>query len=254
MSEPAAANAPSAASAVIAGLMPAIVPVPRELDEVEVRRRLAEEPSSLGSLSIGKPTRGALWNGVAVPEGPFWHVVDPKRAFGTAEAVRSILLAIQRVESQLPGGPRLHVGQLSSPRGGYLRPHRSHQSGRDVDLGFYYHDSERWYARATPENLDCARTWTLVRAFVEDPNVEMIFVDRSVQKLLREYAERIGEDPVWLDSLFTDKRRDEKLIRHERGHLTHLHVRFVSEEALAGGALAHRELVAARKIPPRRYY
>jgi murein endopeptidase len=123
-----------------------------------------------------------------------------------------------------------------------------------VDIGFYYRDGERWYARATAKNLDYPRTWTLVRAFIDDPNIENIFVDRSVQKLLREYAEGAGEQPGWLSSVFQERRREEKLIRHEWGHLTHLHVRFRSEQAQAGGIAAHPELVASRKIPARKYY
>jgi penicillin-insensitive murein endopeptidase len=259
---PAPSSAARPEAALLAGVpepppgppLPEVVPAPRLLRAEAIREVLRDDPGSLGSLSVGRPNRGALVNPVVMPEGPLWHVVEPKRAFGTAEAVRSLMTAIRRVEEAHPGSPRLHVGHLSSPRGGYLRPHRSHQSGRDVDLGFYYRGGERWYARATAENLDLPRTWALVRAFIDDPNVEMIIVDRAVQRLLRDHAESIGEAPQWLDTLFQKQRRDDKLIRHEWGHLTHLHVRFRSEEAQAAGALAHRELVASRKIPQRRYY
>jgi murein endopeptidase len=83
-----------------------------------------------------------------------------------------------------------------------------------------------------------------VKAFAIDPNVENIFVDRSVQKLLRDYALKSGETAELLDGIFESGAHHDRVIRHEWGHLTHLHVRFRCPIAEDAGVRAARELAA----------
>ena len=226
------------------------------LTSSEIAARLSSDPASLGAMSIGGPSRGALFNAEQVPEkNQLWQVVEPEFSWGTPEAIRSLEAAIARVHTEYPDSPPLYVGHLSARRGGYLRPHRSHQSGRDVDLGYFYLGGPGWYVRATAKTLDVPRTWALVKAFAADSNVEAIFMDRSVQRLLVDHAKALGETPSSLEKIFEGSHRGgEHLVRHEWGHLTHLHVRFKCPEAQNAGARAHAELVLSRQIPPRRYY
>src|SRR5690606_20009654 len=137
-------------------------------------------PESLGSLSLGTPNAGALFNGVQLTEDRFFAPVDPDNAWGTQETVAYLRAAVARVHAVFPDSPPLYVGHLSARRGGPLSPHQSHQSGRDVDIGYYYKDGGRWYRRATPANLDMARTWALVRALVIESDVEMILMDAAL--------------------------------------------------------------------------
>ncbi len=106
------------------------------------RRRCSSPPSVIrrlsGPLSIGTPDAGLLLNPVPFPEGPFWTVRDPSESWGTDETIAFIVTAIEAVEARYPGSPRLVIGDLSHPRGGRLNRHRSHQAGRDADVGFYY--------------------------------------------------------------------------------------------------------------------
>jgi murein endopeptidase len=228
---------------------------PATFTDTEIAERAEKDPASLGPLSIGLPNRGALVNAVAMPEGPAWHIVDPANSYGTPEAIASITSAVDHVTASHPETPPLYIGHLSAPGGGRLRPHKSHQSGRDVDLGYYYRGGAKWYARANAKNLDVERTWALVKAFAEDPNVEAIFMDRSVQVLLRNHAKKAGEDARFIDSLFAKHRRDwTRLIHHEWGHLTHLHVRFKSTVASELGSREYGPLLALGRIPARRYY
>lgn len=229
-------------------------PVPADLSREALSSLLSGDLSPYGAMSVGRPNRGALFNGVRMPEGPLWEVVDPRHSFGTEETIESLTFAIHAVHAEFPGTPRIYVGQISAEHGGYLRPHRSHQSGRDVDLGYYYREGPRWYVRANEKTLDAARTWALVKALVLDPNIETLFIDRSVQALLRKHAESREEDPAFLDTLFQSPKRRDTLIRHEWGHLTHVHVRFRCPEAQEAGSRAHRGLLALSKIPPRKYY
>lgn len=179
----------------------------------------------VGSVSLGKPTRGALVFGVALEAGP-----DIERAggypWGTAETVRSIRRAAQAVRRCFPRSPRLVVGDLSREHGGFLSPHRSHQSGLDADLGYFFKGPSVWYQRATPKTLDVARTYALVRALIAGGDVDTIFIDASLQRALKSYGESLPEalrpGPDW----FQTPTRKDTLIRHAWGHATHLHVRF----------------------------
>lgn len=195
-----------------------------------------------GSMSIGHANRGYLYNAVRLPPGPLWEVVDPKLAWGTRTTVLAITSAIKEVNRLFPETPRLHIGHLSRQHGGWLRPHRSHQSGRDVDLGFYYLDGPHWYKRATPENLDVARTWALLSAMFKLTPVEYAFLDRSLHEPLRAEAERVGEAPEFLTKVFSGDAAAKPILRHARGHDDHIHVRFESRAAVHNAQLATRKL------------
>ncbi|HHH12109.1 MAG TPA: LysM peptidoglycan-binding domain-containing protein, partial [Sorangium sp.] len=100
-------------------------------------------------------------------------------------------------------------------------------------------------------NLDVKRTWALVRALVTDTDVEYIFINSSIQKLLKEYALASGEDRSWLDSLFQYRSKHAwPIIRHVHGHDTHLHVRFYNRVAQQLGVRAHRWLARRGIVKP----
>lgn len=226
-----------------------------DVDDAELERRLLNTPASLGPISLGRPNSGALFNAVPMPKGPLWRVVNPRETWGTQETVDALIRCIERVAETFPDTPPLHIGDISIKRGGHLRPHSSHQSGRDVDLGFYYETQRAWYTKATTKNLDKARTWALIRAMITDTDVQAIFIDRSVQRMLRAHAEQIGEDAGWLDDIFGGPMATRRpLITHEPGHKTHIHVRFYNPIAQHTGRRVYRLLLKHQKIRPPTYY
>jgi penicillin-insensitive murein endopeptidase len=202
------------------------------LNDDEVGEMVASNPEQLGSISIGVPNRGLLINSVEFPESPLWKRADPKHSWATSESVEFVEFAIKAVNEQFPDSPPLYVGDFSSKQGGRLRPHKSHQSGRDVDMGYYYVGEQVWYRRANAGNLDRKRTWALVKALITRTPVEYIFMDQRVQPLLEEYAVAEGEDPEWMSRVFggTSKAGD-PIVRHRAGHATHFHVRFENPTA-----------------------
>lgn len=215
-----------------------VTPPPHPLDHVsraELERRVALAPEGLGTASLGVPNRGALFNPEAFRDSELWVIESAENVWATPESIRALQHAVEAVRREHPGTTPLHIGDASRRRGGYLRPHRSHQSGRDVDVGFYYLDGPAWYAPATASNLDRVRTWALVRALLADGETEYIFLDQGVQTLLVEHALAAGEDPAWLRDVFGGTSRREAPVRHTRGHKTHLHVRFLSPEAVETG-------------------
>jgi penicillin-insensitive murein endopeptidase len=222
------------------------------LSNEDIERQLATDPASLGSISLGRPGAGSLMNGVQLPEGEGWERVDPANAWGTQETVDFITRAIESVRARFPDSHKVYIGHISAKNGGALSPHVSHQAGRDVDLSYFYkNDSARWYARASAKNLDLPRTWAFVRAFVTETDPELILIDHSLQKLLREYALSIGENKAWVDGLFDGvPGKLRPLIIHAKGHATHLHVRFYNPIAQKTAQRAHAALEKSGIVPP----
>ena len=206
----------------------------------EIQTLVATNLASLGPISVGRPNRGTLINPVALPDADGIEIMNRERHFGTRVTIDSVLAAVAEVRARYPNTPPLRVGDISRAHGGYIRPHRSHQNGLDVDLGYYYSTDARWYTKANAENLDRERTWALVKALIAQGTVEYLFMDRSIQALLREHALASGEPAEWVDGLFQKAPRTEAMIRHTWGHLTHLHVRFSDPAAAA----------TARKLSP----
>ncbi len=221
-----------------------------DLSDAELEKLVTGERRVLGSLSVGLPNNGRLLNGVQPKDGELFELVSPGLAYGTQETIEYLETAVRKVHARFPGTPPLHVGHVSARAGGYLSPHLSHQSGRDVDLGFYYSGTRRWYARATTANFDVERNWALVRALITETDVEMILVDHSLQRLLKAHALDVGEDPEWVEGLFRTRQGRPALIRHVKGHQTHFHVRFFNPLAQRGAQRAYPLLVKHGLIPP----
>ncbi|MBX5484549.1 MAG: penicillin-insensitive murein endopeptidase [Myxococcaceae bacterium] len=187
-----------------------------------------ESAEKLGSISMGFVNEGRLINGVRFPEGDGWIVVAPERTWGTQETIDAILRVIRAVRAQYPDAPPLRVNQISAREGGYLRPHKSHQSGRDADLGFFYPTADPVRVREREKYIDVEKTWALLKAIITLTDVQFVLVDRRVQHVLYDYAVEHGEDRGWLDSIF---RSSHPLVMHARGHRDHFHVRFYNPRA-----------------------
>ena len=196
-------------------------------DDALVKQFVTNLPS-LGSISVGYAEAGRLINGVQMAPGDAWTVVAPDNAWGTRETVVYLSVIANAVKEQFPYVAPLRVNHIGKKEGGYLRPHHSHQSGRDADLGFYYRAGMNpGMIKGPRENaMDLPANWALVRALATQTDTQVILLDRRVQKVLYDYAVSIGEDRRWLDSLFNAGRSS--LLQHVRRHRDHFHVRFYS--------------------------
>jgi penicillin-insensitive murein endopeptidase len=222
------------------------------LSDEELVKRIETGLDSLGSLSIGSPGSGLLFNAVSLWAGPRWEIAPTAATCGTAETIDAIETAINTVYELFPETDPIVIGDISDCDGGRLKRHESHQMGRDVDFGFYYNTGKAtWFAPGTSANLDLPRNWALVRALVVRTDVEKILLDTRIQKLLHRYALSIGEDPAWLERVFQCARgaRD-TIVRHVVGHRTHYHVRFYNAVAQELGRRAHPLLVQLHLVEP----
>ncbi len=200
-----------------------------ELSDEALAKSWKQNLPALGSISMGFVQEGRLINGVPFPKGDGWTVVSPEATYGTQETVDFVASAIRQVKAWYPEAPPLRVNQISAREGGFLRPHKTHQNGRDVDLGFYYPGGGTVRVREREKVIDVALNWALVKALVMHGDVQFILVDQRVQKVLFEYAKKAGEDPVWLDSLF--HAGTQSILQHARRHRDHFHVRYFNARA-----------------------
>ena len=197
-----------------------------------------------GSASIGMPWRGKLQGGQQLPTGVGYTVRRPLRTWGAPHAVGYVQQAIASVRSEFPQLHDLSVGDMSKHGGGKIDDHRSHQSGLDIDIGFYFTTVPATYPTSfalADDALDLDATWALVAAFAnqatEPDGVRVIFLDHQVAGRLYRFALGRGVDQATLDAMFEfphGKRAGVGLIRHEPHHADHLHVRYRCAEADSG--------------------
>jgi murein endopeptidase len=198
----------------------------RDISDAQLESLWEKNPAALGTMSVGFADAGRIINARPFPQGPYWTVVAPEQAWAVQETVDGLVAAMTEVNQIFPEGtPLLRVNHISKKEGGYIRPHRSHQSGRDADVAFYYKTEVPPGWRGAREKLmDIPRNWAFIKALLRHSDVQVIIVDKRIQKVLREYALEQGDDPLWLEGLF--KPGPTSVIRHARRHRDHFHVRF----------------------------
>ncbi|MDX9724029.1 MAG: penicillin-insensitive murein endopeptidase [Myxococcota bacterium] len=182
--------------------------------------------------SVGKPNSGRLVNGVPFPEGDAWELRETRRNhWGTRLAIGALHQALERYGLRYPDGPKMRIGDYSRRTGGRLKPHKSHRSGRDVDFNYVLlpgTDGERRWGRVSEENFDAEKSWFIIKTLLDSGEVESMFVDRFVQKLLaREAAKTLSKEHVFelFEYSFAGVNRSAPL-QHWSGHRDHVHVRF----------------------------
>lgn len=179
------------------------------------------------SVSFGPSRQGRVENPSDLPrEGDgFWTPDRWKQRglrYGTEELVSLVVYAGREVVRHAPG-TKLSVADLSTRAGGRSRWHRSHQTGRDVDLLFVTKDemgrpllaetmrsfgedgratAGRAATRAPSEEdprphiyFDAQANWVVVRGLLDNPiaEVQYIFVADWLKQLLIDHAIEAGE-------------------------------------------------------------
>jgi penicillin-insensitive murein endopeptidase len=208
------------------------------------------------SASVGSHGKGALLHGVAMPFVGAGYEVHPdwrprNRRFATAAVVSWLTGVFNEVNRGYPGSTA-YLGDLSGRNGGDVAMHRSHASGRDIDIFYFASDANgrpvhglpamlhfasdghavRWSSgkvgRPITEPLpaahfDAERNWALVRAMLDNPGTEVqwIFIHRDLAGLLIAEAEREGTPPAMIDRA--------RAVLHQptdsQPHDDHMHVR-----------------------------
>lgn len=186
--------------------------------------------SAYRSASLGHTSRGGLHRPARLPhEGQGYRIPEEWRERGNVFGTSQLVAAVQRVGAQvskrLPGRT-LGVADLSPHEGGWTPWHRSHQSGRDVDLLFlsvssqgqplappsqemiHYNREGRAFAPRGKvyreagwrgRRFDDAGNWAVVQALLTDAEirVQWIFVSQALRARLLKQARR-ERAPEWV--------------------------------------------------------
>ncbi|MBL4685752.1 MAG: penicillin-insensitive murein endopeptidase [Nannocystaceae bacterium] len=210
------------------------------------------------SRSVGAPNKGVLEQGVPFPEGDAWILrAFRPRSYATQTVVAKLATALTDWHERYPQAHPIKIGELSKYGGGRVKPHASHRTGRDVDIGYVLLDPSTGhrFIRATPKNLDAAATWGLVRQLLSTGEVEAIFMDAHVQALLLPHA--FADWDTWPSHLFSvlalDLRSGKRAtIRAWRGHADHMHVRFrcTNADLNCRGAVSRKKRKRRRRRGP----
>lgn len=197
---------------------------------------------SAGSIALGNTSRGGLIDPAMVPDAGEFHYILPAHLgrpthYGTDELVELLLTTAEQVATAFPAS-RLAVGNLSVFDGGHISWSRSHNSGRDVDIGFFLRDKEgadlpletlvhirrsAAVAEIPGATFDTERNWATVKALLtsETAKVQWIFVYAPLERMLLAHATKLGEPQALIDKAAT--------IMHQPGdsapHDDHFHVR-----------------------------
>lgn len=208
-------------------------------------------PSQSPSVSVGAPNDGQLLNGVAMPERGDGFVHNAKRPnrearYGTTETIAALVEAGRLFRNNpLSQHDTIMINDIGLPRGGTIPHHGSHQSGRDVDILFFYLDKKgkpfspmgipvdpkgqgwEFGELSDPKDdiavhLDVPKLWAMVSALIEQEKaqIQRIFIAEHVRTLLIDFAIK-SKAPI------STRRRFESITcQPEHPHDDHLHVRF----------------------------
>ena len=200
--------------------------------------------------SIGSPTAGHLIGGARLVETEYLRIEPADTAgdirWGLEPLVTMLDRAARAVRRQFPGVV-MSVGHLSRAGGGDVDQHRSHESGRDADVGFFVRSAAgrqllaphfvSFRADGTAPSwpgayFDEAKNWALVASLIGDPeaHVTHLFVAAPLRARLLAYAERAGAPQE-------TRMRAAELMQQPHGvlpHDDHFHVRIGCPSRMSG--------------------
>ena len=174
----------------------AAAPVDKQAAQALEARAWRPPPASEDrSRAIGRPHDGRLHNGLLLPaQGRDFITFDsileraPSREwrrYGTGRLLRVVYGALRDYREANPEAPRVLVGDLSRPGGGWFGReygglgHASHQNGLDVDLYYPRRDGRR-RKPVRASQVDRRLAQELVDAFLARPEVQYAFVGFNV--------------------------------------------------------------------------
>ena len=120
------------------------------------------------------------------------------------------------------------MGSMSAKHGGPLAGHRSHQSGRDLDIRLPLLANVQQSAPVVPSRVDWEALWHLIESFATTGQVVVVFLDYDMQEHLYKAAAAMGVPEVDRKRVLQWPRGNKAhlgLVRHSHGHTAHIHVR-----------------------------
>ena len=223
----------------------------------ELPKRYRRSPFALMSLSVGTPADGYQIRSKKLRMGANLWVQEKSRKYTYGHP--ALVLMLRRTAKQIAKQTRgsvLLVGDLSREHGGPLYGHRSHQSGRDADVGFFVTDLEgkplnarklrAFDAKGRAKDgsrllFDDYRNWLLVQLWLKDTRAQLqyVFVSRSLRRRLLDFAQARPAFRKYVKAAAKFLRQPRNALPHD----DHFHVRIACPERqreLCSPQMAHR--------------
>jgi len=188
------------------------------------------KPVATGAVSVGFPDNGRLRSGVQIPDNPELYTVrNVEHAYGSSHAIGVLQQAIATFRVRTGYDQPIYLWDMSMRSGGRYGPHRSHRSGRDIDIGLPLQAQlKRIPGQVPKKSVDWTALWHMVRAFIETGEVRYVFLSRIQQANLYRAAKACGASNEELDHWLQFPRfKKVAVVRDAPGHTGHLHVRFL---------------------------
>ena len=181
-----------------------------------------------GARSVGRPNRGRLEHGAQLPPAPWYTIREPRIAYGSSHTLRVLMQTLAAFRHRTGYEGTILIGSISRPWGRRFPPHKSHQSGRDVDIRLPLLPGVPQKAKPHPDEIDWSATWELLRSFAASAEVEVIFLDIHLQRRVFQAARWEGATPEAIRPILQwppSEGSGRALVRHEPGHDGHIHAR-----------------------------
>ena len=204
------------------------------------RKPLPEFTVDKRAQSVGKPNAGRLENGIQLPKSPLYIRRTPRLMWGSSQTISNLQQAIAAFRQDVDYDGELILSDISARDGGYLKPHKSHQAGRDIDIWLptikgvykkkYLDKGGEKPRRPMFEEVDWYALWGLVRALIQTGAVQYVFLDWRYQQFVYQAAVEMGATQEELDKWIQWPRprsSGKGIFRHSQDHLSHIHVRFL---------------------------
>ena len=127
------------------------------------------------------------------------------------------------------------VADMSRKHGGKFDPHKSHQSGRDVDIwlptlkGVYKKNNLDRDVRPASEEADWFALYGFLKALQETGEVQAVFLAYDLHDRVYQAAKLMGASEEELAEMIAypnGAHVRSTLLQHSPGHTHHIHVRF----------------------------
>lgn len=214
----------------------------------DLPKKFRRSPYSLMSLTVGAPNAGYQLRAKKLRKRQYLHVKrgSADRVYGHPALVLMLYRSAKEIAKSAPGSVLL-VGDLSDKDGGSLSGHRSHQSGRDADIGMYALDKkgkrvvlDRFVSfggdgKAQDGSglvFDDARNWLLVQSWVRDHRAGLshIFVSTPLRSRLIKFASGHPRYKKFVTEVSALLKQPER----SSDHSDHFHVRISCPKRLVG--------------------
>jgi penicillin-insensitive murein endopeptidase len=178
----------------------------RDRTNAELPAPYRRSPFAMMSLSVGQPNNGWQIRAKKLKASPNLWIQDKSVAYSYGHPALVLMLyrTAKQIARQSPGSVLL-IGDLSREYGGPLAGHRSHQSGRDADVGFFVtdasgkpvgsrqlrtFDSQGRARDGSGLRFDDYRNWLLVQLWLKDSraDLEYVFVASHLRRRLLDFA------------------------------------------------------------------